>query len=92
MEPAPGGFAFSPGMDASSFAVRHWRLVSEGSALTQDRCGKDVVAGGPVLGLCSALEAGPQHDCTPVEFPNAPHCSAYWNSLDSTCVDWFEGL
>lgn len=87
-----GGFGFAPGLGASDFAVSHWRLVSEGAGLTDDPCGKDVVAGEPLLGLCAALDAASTHDCTPAEFPAAPHCSAYWQTLGTTCVDWFQGL
>ncbi|MEN9798171.1 MAG: hypothetical protein RL653_1867 [Pseudomonadota bacterium] len=91
--PAAGGaLTFAPGVGASSFAVRHWRLVSEGASFTREACAKDVVAGAPVLGLCAAIDSGPDHECSPVEFPNAPHCAGYWNSLETTCVDWFDGL
>jgi hypothetical protein len=88
---ADGGFVFPAGLGASDFAVPHWRFVSEGSARDAG-CAEDVVAGEPVLGLCSAIDDGPAHDCSPVEFPAAPHCSAYWQTLGTTCVGWFEGL
>jgi hypothetical protein len=91
---AGAGFAFAPGVTAGSFAVRHWKILGEGSAFrdTAMRCERDVVDAAPMQGLCSALDADPDRTCTFVDLPNAPHCATFSQSFAPTCLDWFDAL
>lgn len=89
------GVSFAPGVTAASFAVRHWKLVTEGDGWHDDlatRCERDVVPAGPFTGLCQLLDADPDHDCTTVHLPDAPHCSYYNSHLGEVCLDWFATL
>ena len=88
------GFLFSSGISAASFAVKKWKLISEGDAFraTKDRCNKDVCPRAPLKALCDALDAAPTHSCTFVDRPNDPHCGHYWSNISSLCVDWFRKL
>jgi hypothetical protein len=91
----PGGAAFAPGVDPASFAVPHWRLITEGDGWEADlanRCERDVVPAGPFTDLCSLLDAAPSHDCTITHLPDAPHCSQYNANLGELCLDWFAAL
>ena len=89
------GPAFAPGVDATSFAVPHWKLVTEGDGWHDDlanRCERDVVPAGPFTDLCALLDASPTHDCTIAHLPDAPHCSSYNANLGPICLDWFASL
>ncbi|MBK9033776.1 MAG: hypothetical protein IPL61_21335 [Myxococcales bacterium] len=89
------GVEFAPGVDAAAFAVPHWKLFTEGDAWAGDlasRCERDVVPAAPLTGLCALLDADPDHDCTIVHVPDAPHCSYYNTHLGEQCLDWFAGL
>lgn len=94
VEETSAGFAFSPGVGADSFAVRNWKLVSEGDAFrnTPQRCVADVVPEAPFKGLCAAIDADPNHRCDFVSVPNATHCSDFDRNLGKHCVEWFEAL
>ena len=73
----------------------HWKLVTEGDGLHDDlanRCERDVVPAGPVTDLCALLDADPDHDCTVVHLPAAPHCAYYNTHLGEVCLDWFATL
>lgn len=89
-----GGFALAGGVQASDFAVRHWRLISEGSsfAATANRCDKDVCPEGPYKALCAALDAAASHTCTFVSKPTQPHCAYFYADLNKSCIDWFRAL
>ncbi|MCK6551423.1 hypothetical protein L6R52_36645 [Myxococcota bacterium] len=91
---AAGGFDFVPGVTAESFAVRHWKLVSEGSASanTSARCEDDVVGEDPFRGLCELLDADAEHTCTFATFPDDAHCARYAQSFDDVCITWFRAL
>lgn len=88
------GFVFAPGLSAASFAVPHWKLISEGSswAATDNRCDNDVCPEGPFRALCQAIDADPAMDCAFVSKPEERHCEYYLANLDSLCVDWFRAL
>jgi len=85
---------FSPGVSADSFAVQHWKLITEGESWndTEEACTKDVVAAAPYQALCSLLDADDQHSCSYLSFPNIPHCGYYNSHLTELCVDWFLAL
>lgn len=88
------GVTFAGGVSGADFAVPNWKLVSEGSSFSAPttRCEKDIAPAAPLAGLCELLEAAPATRCTYATFPEAPHCSAYWQNFNSECVDWFEKL
>ena len=86
---------FAPGVTADSFAVRHWKLVTEGGQWQDDlanRCERDVVPAAPFATLCSLLDADDDHTCTRVDRPAAPHCSYFNTHLGGECLDWFAAL
>jgi hypothetical protein len=88
-----GGFA--PGVDADAFAIRHWRLITEGGRWRDDlaaRCERDVVPAAGFAALCALLDADDDHTCAALDLPDAPHCSAYNSRLGELCLDWFAGL
>jgi hypothetical protein len=87
-------FVFSPGVSASSFAVQHWKLVTEGGSWrdTQERCDNDIVPSAPYEGLCALLDQGSDHDCVHTAFPDRRHCSIYYQQINTLCVDWFLSL
>jgi hypothetical protein len=90
-----GGPAFAAGVDATAFAVPHWKLLTEGDGWHDDlanRCERDVVPAGPFTDLCALLDADPDHDCTVVHLPAAPHCTYYNTHLGEVCLDWFATL
>ena len=89
------GPRFAAGVSAASFAVPHWKLVTEGERWQADlanRCERDVVPAGPFTDLCTLLDAAPAHDCTVVHAPDAPHCGYYNANLGGLCLDWFAAL
>lgn len=89
------GPRFAAGVSAASFAVPHWKLVTEGDGWEADlanRCERDVVPAGPFTGLCALLEVDPAHDCTIAHLPDAPHCASYNANLGPLCLDWFAAL
>lgn len=91
----PSGAEFAPGVGAADFAVRHWKLVTEGEAWRDDlanRCERDIVPAGPYTALCARLDADPDHDCAIVHVPDAPHCTYYNSHLGPLCLDWFATL
>ena len=96
VEQGSAGWAFSPGITASSFAVRHWKLMEEGSAFeaTSSRCEKDVCPAEPFREFCRLLDEDGEHDCTFVSKPDAPHGIFYTgvNNFTTECIDWFIGL
>ena len=86
---------FAPGVDADTFAIRHWRLITEGGRWRDDpaaRCERDVVPADGFAALCALLDADDDHDCGAVVLPDAPHCSYYNSHLGELCLDWFAGL
>lgn len=85
---------FSKGLSADSFAVQHWKLITEGGSwnTTNDACLKDVVAAEPYRGLCSLLDADEKHSCTYESFPESPHCGYYNSHLNELCLEWFLSL
>lgn len=87
-------FVLSDGVTPADFAIKDWRLVSEGSSFrdTPQRCERDVVPEGPYKALCSALAAAPGHSCSFVSFPDADHCSTYLQDIGPLCADWFSTL
>ncbi len=89
------GPRFAPGVTAASFAVPHWKLVTEGDRWQDDlasRCERDVVPAGPFTELCALLDADPAHDCTVANVPDTPHCAYYNMHLGEVCLDWFAAL
>ncbi len=89
------GPRFAAGVSAASFAVPHWKLVTEGERWQADlanRCERDVVPAGPFTDLCTLLDAAPAHDCAVVHAPDAPHCGYYNANLGGLCLDWFAAL
>lgn len=86
---------FAPGVTADSFAVEHWKLVTEGERWRDDlanRCERDVVPAAPLTTLCALLDADDDHDCAIVHVPDAPHCSYFNDNLGRECLDWFTAL
>lgn len=96
VERKAAGWAFAEGVSAQSFAVRHWKLMEEGSSFanTTDRCSKDVVPAEPFRALCTLLNQDANHSCTFVSKPLASHSVYYTNQANfkSECIDWFNGL
>jgi hypothetical protein len=91
----PDGPAFAVGVDAASFAVPHWKLVTEGGRWADDlanRCERDVVPAQPFTDLCALLDAAPDRDCAIEHVPDAPHCASYNANLGPLCLDWFATL
>lgn len=88
------GFVFAPGVSAASFAVTHWKLLSEGSnwANTDSRCENDVCPEGPFRALCQAIDADPSRSCVFVSKPEEKHCEYFLGNLNTTCIDWFRTL
>lgn len=89
------GARFAPGVTAASFAVPHWKLVTEGERWQDDlanRCERDVVPAGPFTDLCALLDADPAHDCAITHVPDQPHCGYYNAHLGALCLDWFAAL
>ncbi len=89
-----GGFGFNSGVSAASFAVKHWKLISEGNDFldTDQRCEADVTPRGPFAALCQRIDGDPEHSCEFVDRPADKHCSFYRKNLATECVDWFRGL
>jgi hypothetical protein len=86
--------ALNSGVSADDFAVRNWKMISEGGAWTDsaERCDKDVVPREPFQVLCDALAADPDHRCTFVDKPENEHCAFFTTNLNATCVEWFRQL
>lgn len=94
LKESDGGFVFNDGVGASDFAVRDWKLISEGSAFenTDGRCDDDIVPEGPYKALCQLLDADPNHTCTHLSVPDQHHCAYYVANFTTACVDWFKAL
>lgn len=88
------GLGFNTGVTAGSFAVKHWKLLSEGSSWedADERCENDVCPEAPFKTLCAGIDADPEHSCTFVQKPDHKHCSFYFQDLNASCVSWFRGL
>ena len=91
---ATGDYSFSSGISADDYAIKNWRLISEGSdwEFTSERCDNDRVPEEPYRGLCNAIDAGPEHSCEHISRPQAHHCTYFDDNFASVCLDWFRKL
>lgn len=77
------------GVEASSYAPVHWKLLECGSGL--DFCSKDVTPGGPIEQLCATISEGDRHLCEFESLPNVDHASCA-NVEAKRCIDWFDKI
>ena len=85
--------AFADGVTASSFAAKHWKIITEGGSYDSEdeRCKNDIVLGKPMHTFCDLIDDEDGYSCQLKTYARAPHCKAYKkpDEFKEQCLEWF---
>ncbi len=76
-------------VSVGDLAIRDWKLVECGSALSP--CAQDVLPAASIQALCDRIAAAPGYTCDYASFPTSSHiaCGIDASTIGS-CSSWFE--